>query len=98
MFRKCDMSKWDDVLGLFEATWKSFGQIDAVLANAGIHSEGDWIDDAVSSPHGSLQPPDMNTIRVNLDGPIYVTKCAFHYFTRHPDRKTQLVFTGSAAR
>lgn len=92
------MSKWEDVLGLFNATWKSFGQIDMVLANAGIHSEGEWLEDAVSSPDGALLPPDMNTIRVNLDGTIYVAKCALHYFARQPDRRTQLVFTGSAAR
>ena len=98
IFRQCDMSKWDDVLALFQATWDAFGQIDTVLANAGIHSEGEWLGDAISSPDGALRPPDMNTIRVNLDGPVYVTKCALHYFARHQDRKTHLVFTGSAAR
>ncbi|KEF59443.1 uncharacterized protein A1O9_04287 [Exophiala aquamarina CBS 119918] len=98
IFRKCDMAKWDDVVGMFEATWRAFGQIDVVLANAGIHSEGDWLTDAISTTDGNLLPPDMNTIRVNLDGTIYVTKCAMHYFARQPDRKTQLVFTGSAAR
>lgn len=92
------MSHWDDVLGLFEATWTSFGQIDMVLANAGIHSEGQWLEDAVDPAEGKLLPPDMNTMRVNLDGPIFVTKCAVHYFARQPQRRTQLVFTGSAAR
>jgi NAD(P)-dependent dehydrogenase (short-subunit alcohol dehydrogenase family) len=99
MFRQCDISQWDDVLALFEATWKLFGRIDVVLANAGIHSEGEWLQDAVSTAVGErLQPPDMNTLRVNLDGFIYMTKCAIHYFARQPHLKTQLVFTGSAAR
>ena len=93
------MSNWDDIVALFEAAWESFGQIDIVLANAGIHTEGNWVDDAVnSSPGQKLLPPDMNTIRVNLDGTIYVTKCAMHYFARRRESKTQLVFTGSAAR
>jgi NAD(P)-dependent dehydrogenase (short-subunit alcohol dehydrogenase family) len=98
IFRKCDMSSWDDVLDLFAATWEAFGKIDVVIANAGIHSEGSWLADAVKSPTDKLVAPDMNTIRVNLDGTIFVTKCAMHYFARRPDCKTQLVFTGSAAR
>jgi NAD(P)-dependent dehydrogenase (short-subunit alcohol dehydrogenase family) len=100
MFQKCDMSSWEDVYSLFDAAWTTFGRVDTVLANAGIHSEGSWMDDAVTSARsqGKLAPPDMNTIRVNLDGTIYVTHCAVHYFARQPDRKTQLVFTGSAAR
>ena len=99
IFRQCDISKWNDVLALFDAAWRVFGRIDVAIANAGIHSEGEWLQDAISTPVGEkLSPPDMNTLRVNLDGFIYVTKCAVHYFSRQPHRRTQLVFTGSAAR
>jgi NAD(P)-dependent dehydrogenase (short-subunit alcohol dehydrogenase family) len=91
------MSNWDDVLSLFQSTWKTFGQIDVVLANAGIHSEKSWLADAVK-PSDVLVRPDMDTIRVNLDGMVYMTNCAVHYFARRPHAKTQLVFTGSAAR
>ena len=85
-------------MGVFEATFQAFGSIDVVIANAGIHSEGNWLVDAVESTEERLEAPDMNTIRVNLDGAIYVTRCAMFYFAKRPKNKAQLVFTGSAAR
>ncbi|KAJ9604227.1 hypothetical protein H2200_011061 [Cladophialophora chaetospira] len=95
--KECDISTWNDVLSLFEAAWETFGQIDVVLANAGIHSEKRWLADAARVTE-KLVCPDMNTIRVNLDGMIYMTNCVIHYFARRPQAKIQLVFTGSAAR
>lgn len=98
LFRKCDMSNWDSVRSFFKATWDAFGAIDVVLANAGIHTEKTWLVDALRVSEEELVCPDMNTMRVNLDGMVYMTQCAVHYFARRPEVKTQLVFTGSAAR
>lgn len=97
LFQKCDMSNWESVVDFFKKTWEAFGAIDVVLANAGIHSEKTWLADALRVSE-ELVHPDMNTMRVNLDGMVYMTQCAIHYFARRPEVKTQLVFTGSAAR
>ncbi|KAK6387664.1 hypothetical protein LTS17_000933 [Exophiala oligosperma] len=96
LFQKCDMSNWESVVDFFKKTWEAFGAIDVVLANAGIHSEKTWLADALRVSE-ELVHPDMNTMRVNLDGMVYMTQCAIHYFARRPEVKTQLVFTGSAA-
>lgn len=96
LFRKCDVSSWDDVLELFQETWKTFGIINAVLSNAGITNE-DLLKDEINKDTGKLLPPNLKTFDVNLTGTVYVTKCAVHYFAKWPETRCQLVMTGSAA-
>ncbi|EKG12948.1 Glycoside hydrolase family 16 [Macrophomina phaseolina MS6] len=95
-FRKCDVSSWDDVLELFQETWKTFGPIHAVLSNAGINKE-DIFKDVVDYNTGKLLPPDTKIVEVNLLGMVYVVKCAVHYFAKWPETRCQIVLTGSAA-
>ncbi|KAK3381034.1 hypothetical protein B0H63DRAFT_494957 [Podospora didyma] len=97
LFRKTDVSSWSDLLALFEAGWKKFGSLDIVLANAGINEIGNMLEDKYDSETGQLQPPSLQTLNVNLLGVIYTTKLAVHYFAKQPDKKFQLVLTGSAA-
>lgn len=96
LFRKCDVSNWDDVLELFQETWKTFGIINAVLSNAGISNE-DFLKDEIDKDTGKLLPPNIKTLDVNLTGTVYVAKCAAHYFAKWPETQCQLVMTGSAA-
>lgn len=96
LYRKCDVSKWDDVLSLFEETWKKFGIIHAVLSNAGVNTDEDFLIDTYDDKTGILQPPSIKSIDINLIGHIYVAKCAFHYRKKWPDVKSQLVMTASA--
>jgi NAD(P)-dependent dehydrogenase (short-subunit alcohol dehydrogenase family) len=96
LFRKCDVSNWDDVLNLFEEAWKTFGIINAVLSNAGISNEN-FLKDEIDADTGKLLPPNIKTLDVNLTGTIYVAKCAVHYFKKWPETRCQLVMTGSAA-
>lgn len=84
------------MLELFQATWTTFGIINAVLSNAGISNE-DFLKDEVDPATGKLLPPNVKTIDVNLTGTIYVAKCAAHYFKKWPATRCQLVMTGSAA-
>jgi NAD(P)-dependent dehydrogenase (short-subunit alcohol dehydrogenase family) len=96
LFRRCDVSSFEDVLQLWQATWKKFGVINAVLSNAGINSEN-FDEDLYEEPVPKLKAPDLTSINVNLIGQIYVVKCALHYFKKWPEVPCQIVMTGSAA-
>lgn len=96
IFRKCDVSNWNDVLDLFQLTWKTFGIINAVLSNAGIITE-DIFKEEIEESSGRLLPPSLKNIDVNLVGMVYVVKCAVHYFAKWPETRCQIVMTGSAA-
>ncbi|KAK1765132.1 hypothetical protein QBC33DRAFT_495819 [Phialemonium atrogriseum] len=97
LFRKTDVSSWPDLLALFDAGWKRFGSLDIVLANAGINEVGNILEDRYDSETGQLKPPVLQTLDVNLLGVIYTTKLAIHYFAKQPNKRFQLVLTGSAA-
>lgn len=36
-------------------------------------------------PKGEPKKPDLNIVRVNLDGTLYTWKLAVHYFRQQPD-------------
>ncbi|KAJ5365742.1 hypothetical protein N7517_008628 [Penicillium concentricum] len=95
LFRKTDISKWDDVLSLFEAGVKEFGIIHSVLANAGMNKEDLLAEDL--DGNGRLLPPNLGSINVNLVGAIYTVKSAVHFFSKWPETKCQIVLTASAA-
>ncbi|KAF2099802.1 NAD(P)-binding protein [Rhizodiscina lignyota] len=94
LFHKCDVSKWDDVVDLFEAGIAKFGIIHTVICNAGINSR-EFDEDKIDSKTGRLQAPNMNVLDVNLYGVVYAVKCALHYFGKWPQTKCQIVITGS---
>ncbi|KAH8897971.1 NAD(P)-binding protein [Thozetella sp. PMI_491] len=99
-FVKVDIRNWDQQKAMFD-TAKSrspHNSVDIVIANAGIsRSSGDslWnLDD----PKGEPTKPDLNIIRVNIDGSLYTWKLAVHYFRQQPDvpeRDRCFIFTGS---
>jgi NAD(P)-dependent dehydrogenase (short-subunit alcohol dehydrogenase family) len=91
------VSSWPDLLALFAAGWKRFGSLDIVLANAGINEIGNILEDRFDLETGQLEPPVLQTLSVNLLGVIYTTKLAVHYFSKQPNKRFQLVLTGSAA-
>ena len=96
LFRKVDVSKWDDVLETFQAAWKRFGIIHAVLSNAGVNTE-DLLTDNIDPSTGKLMAPDLRSVEINLFGHFHLTKCAVHYFAKWPETRCQIVLTGSAA-
>lgn len=71
LFRQCDVSKWDVVQELYQAAWKSFGTIHAVLGNAGITRDS-LLKDRFDEKTGRLEPPDLGSLSINLIGQIYV--------------------------
>lgn len=97
IFVKADVSKWPEVLNIFKKTWDRFGAIDVVLSNAGTHAFETLQDEALDDD-GYPTAPSLTSFEVNLHSAAYCTKAAVHFFKKQPQRKCQLVFTGSAAR
>ncbi|KAI5450289.1 hypothetical protein NCC49_003200 [Naganishia albida] len=77
-FVKCDSTSWDDQLTLFTAAklFSPTGNIHYVVANAGITKQDDVFTYDPSGP----QKPDLTIIDVNINGVLYTTKLATHYF------------------
>ena len=96
MYRKCDVSNWNDVLDLFLEGHSRFGIIHSVLSNAGINSHEGLIEDEFDEKTGRLLPPSLKSIDVNLIGQLYVARCALHFFRKWSDIPCQLVMTSSA--
>ena len=49
-------------------------------------------------PNGEPEKPDLNIVRVNIDGTFYTWKLAVHYFRKQPetdDRDRCFIITGS---
>ncbi|KAK4149224.1 hypothetical protein C8A00DRAFT_38191 [Chaetomidium leptoderma] len=99
-FVKVDIRDWDQQKTMFETakTKSPHNSVDVVIANAGIsRSSGDslWnLDD----PNGEPTKPDLNIVRVNVDGTFYTWKLAVHYFRQQPDipeRDRCFIMTGS---
>ncbi|KPM40149.1 hypothetical protein AK830_g6436 [Neonectria ditissima] len=96
LFRRCDVSNWDSVLGFFEETYRVLGPIDAVISNAAVNIVESF-DDSCDPATGKLKAPDISVLNVNAVGTWYVTKCAIHFFKKHPETRSQLVLFGSVA-
>ncbi|KAM5341877.1 hypothetical protein ACJ41O_014908 [Fusarium nematophilum] len=95
-FRKCDVANWDDVLSLFQEAHSKFGVIHSVISNAGINTHEGFLSDEFDDKSGKLLAPSLKSINVNLVGPIFVTKCAIHFFRKWPGVSCQLVINSSA--
>lgn len=98
LFEKCNVSNWADVVRFFQSTYDKFGPIDAVISNAGIN-DADPLDDlsAETTKTSDLEAPNLSVLQVNMIGTWYVTKCAIHFFDKHPETSSQLVLFGSVA-
>ncbi|KAF2151575.1 NAD(P)-binding protein [Myriangium duriaei CBS 260.36] len=86
-FVRCDIRSWEDQINMFETakTQSPANSVDIVIANAGIsRSSGDslWV---LDDPNGPPSKPDLNILRVNMDGTFYTWKLAVHYFRKQPD-------------
>ncbi|KAH8169098.1 short chain dehydrogenase domain-containing protein [Sarocladium implicatum] len=99
-FIKVDIRDWDQQKRMFEMakTRSPEKSVDVVIANAGIsRSSGDsmW---KLDDPNGEPEKPNLNIVRVNMDGSLYTFKLATHYFRKQPDtpdRDRCFIITGS---
>jgi NAD(P)-dependent dehydrogenase (short-subunit alcohol dehydrogenase family) len=102
-FVKCDTTSWEDQLHLFKkaSAISSTGRISYVVANAGIIRPDEVF---VQDPDEEPKKPDLKTLEVNVNGTMYTTKLAAHYFVKQngvspsPNQEdTCLVLIGSGA-
>ncbi|KAF2459623.1 hypothetical protein BDY21DRAFT_194027 [Lineolata rhizophorae] len=98
VFCKCNVTSFPSVMTLFQTATATFGPIHAVLSNAGISAEPNFLEDHFDNA-GNLLPPDCSQLDVNLVGMFHVVKAAVHFFRKRADaaEPRQLVLTASAA-
>lgn len=66
VFKKCDVSDWDDQALVFDEVYKEFGRLDIVMANAGIPHEISLV-----AKEDVPSKPSMKSMDVNLSGIIF---------------------------
>ncbi|RGB33840.1 hypothetical protein C1646_703502 [Rhizophagus diaphanus] len=91
IFHKTDVSKWSELINLFDKTKQTFGQIDIVINNAAITDiENGMLQDSLEEPtHFS------KLIEINLMGVIYGTKLAFQYLKQNNPQGGIIINTAS---
>ncbi|GAA5947142.1 hypothetical protein JCM3775_001875 [Rhodotorula graminis] len=90
-----DVTSWESQVALFDHAIKTFGQIDVVVANAGVFETGSFLDDEVDAD-GKLTKPDLGTIDVDVVGTLYTSRLAFHYLRKNASTGPKaLVILGS---
>lgn len=72
------MSVFDDVLEIFQTTWKTYGIINAVLSNAGVNFE-DMFKEEFDQKTGKLLAPDLKSVEINLFGMRLFRKIVWHH-------------------
>lgn len=78
-FVRCDVTKWEDQVRLFEEAVKfsPTGKIHHVVANAGI-----FLPDEVFKYSEQPTKPSLKSLDVNIVGMLYTAKLAMHYFIK----------------
>lgn len=66
-FKQCDVSSWESQYAAFEEVYNQYGNIDIVIANAGITENGKLIDFEEETPSA----PNLITLNVNLIGVLF---------------------------
>ncbi|KAK5173626.1 uncharacterized protein LTR77_002307 [Saxophila tyrrhenica] len=94
-FQKVDVTDWKQQSALFKKAIEVHGAVDHCFANAGIGPTDTFTKDTFDSA-GELEPPNMKTMEINLNGPIFTSKLALHYLRKNPEGGS-LVITASAS-
>ncbi|EXJ67393.1 uncharacterized protein A1O5_09406 [Cladophialophora psammophila CBS 110553] len=94
IFTKVDITKYESLVQVFEKTWKKWQRIDFVFSNAGILDVADFY-----AKQETLPPPEpsLATSKVSVDGYIYTSYLALHYFRQNPNPGSTLILTSSAS-
>ncbi|KAH9485068.1 5'-hydroxyaverantin dehydrogenase [Psilocybe cubensis] len=94
---KCDVTKFEQQVELFELAIHNFGSVDIVIPNAGVSEMGSF--QQLQMKDGKPVKPSMLTMEVNLYGVLYSAHLAIHYLLlnqKEGDLKS-LIFIGSVA-
>lgn len=98
-FHRADVSLYSELSAVFQAVFQRHNRLDFVFANAGITESSSFytpLPEASSTDEGPPEP-DLRVLDVDLNGVIFSSCLASHYFRRSPDRGqgANLVITAS---
>ncbi|OCK76498.1 NAD(P)-binding protein [Lepidopterella palustris CBS 459.81] len=77
--RNVDISSWDDLVNVFASTLTKFGQIDVVVANAGISEPRGQYFNLKVDDGGKPQPLELSVVDVDIKGTMYTAALGCHY-------------------
>jgi len=96
IFKKCDISDWEEQKKVFAEVYKKFGSVDIVCANGGVTEIGKLLVD--EEDEDGLRKPNLKTLDVDLVGTIYTIKLGVHYMRKNiGSQKGSIVCTASNA-
>ncbi|EGU73904.1 hypothetical protein FOXB_15585 [Fusarium oxysporum f. sp. conglutinans Fo5176] len=93
-FIKTDVTKWEELLALFNKAKETHGRIDHVFANAGIGPRADYLSTQLDQA-GNLMEPSSQNLDINLKGVINTSTLAIHHLRQQVEGGS-IVITGSA--
>ncbi|KAI0293436.1 hypothetical protein BC826DRAFT_383116 [Russula brevipes] len=98
-FIKCDVTKWNEQVALFDLAMERFGAVDVVIPNAGINESEQVCWGNLKFMDGKPAEPELLTLKVNMVGVLYTAHLGVYYMKR--DRPAgawkSLVMIGSMA-
>jgi 15-hydroxyprostaglandin dehydrogenase (NAD) len=94
---KGNVARYEDQSAAFVATFKKWGHIDLVWANAGIGDRIDFLKPVEEDTSGAPPKPDAVVIDICLYGVVYSAYLALHFFRKNPSKTGKLVMTSSMA-
>jgi len=97
VFIRGNVTNWDDQAAAFVATFKKWGRIDLVWANAGIGDRIDFLQPVEEDASGAPPKPDVMVIDICLYGVVYTAYLALHFFRKNESKSGKLVMTSSMA-
>jgi 15-hydroxyprostaglandin dehydrogenase (NAD) len=95
LFLRANVAIYEEQAATFVQTWKKWGRLDFVYANAGIGDRIDWYQPAKENEDGSPVKPNISVIDVCLTAQLWSSYLALHYFRKNEGKRGKLVFTAS---
>ncbi|KAJ5187613.1 hypothetical protein N7449_010607, partial [Penicillium cf. viridicatum] len=81
-FYQADVRNYHQLAGVFDQIFNATGRIDFVFANAG---RAEYTDFFAKSEAGIPSEPSSEIVDINLNGVLYTSYLAMHYFRRSPE-------------
>jgi len=91
LFKRCDVTKWDDLMELFKYANEQFGEINYVCANAGLIEVPESTFADIVDDKGVLLEPKYKTIQVNYIGVVNTCKIAVHWMRKQPKESDKCI-------
>jgi len=95
-FVRTDITKYQDLIALFDVALHSFGRVDFAISNAGAMEAGNFVNPDLSLEE-IKQAPSTRTLDVNLLGTLYFTRVAVVYLRQNQtkDDDKSIILTSS---